>query len=875
MLQAAARRGVRVNIIVYKVRRFLSAFFKGKANFFFRRSPKPSRVVSFLILGTRPLLITDIFIEYLSPTLPEYLHSIFPRSTDAVTSLLVKMGLAATLASIEQMEVDYPLISPPITVNSSHTKRALENLHPNISVFRHPDHLLDAQTLQSSIVSSLENLSLNAATVTKLPVDAVKSLYGMNDDVILYWAHHEKLCLVDGRIAFMGGLDLCFGRWDTNQHPLADAHPSNLDDIVFPGQDYNNARIMDFQEVNHWQNNKLDRKQSSRMGWSDISISLKGPVVQDLQEHFVERWNFIYDEKYNVRRDQRYSRLTFTPTSFGIMPFQGSTQSLAPQQDPYGRPSSSQGRPPSQQSYQNPTYGPQSQSQTTPQPYEQQFAPPPTSHSAMTQPYGQQFPPPPTAASPQPQGQAGVQPYGQQLPPPPTAASPQPQGQTGSQPNSQQFPPPPSGGAPPASQQPYGGGYSGQSLPPPPPGSPPASTHQSQYYSSAGNLPQYGQSPSNPAQSSYVELEGSLPTQTGQNQSQYHAPLPQQTRGIDDDLAYEGERGAESESERGFGSERERLKSEARGITNMLRGRLGEQVQQAQGHIQGGGSYHGPHSSHAEGPMSCQIVRSCTKWSHGTATEHSIQDAYIKVIQESQHFVYIENQFFITATGNEQKPFKNQIGAAIVERVLRAARAGEKYKVIVVIPAIPGFAGDLKDESSLGTRAIMEFQYNSINRGGHSIMECIGRAGYNPMEYIRFYNLRNYDRINAGGYMQQVQQRSGVDYEDARRQHDDMVGAGYGGTGERTGAAPYNPGQQYQQYQQAAQALKPSGSGRWDTVSECYMLGGQDIRSVPWEAGELSEIEAFVSEELYIHTKVRHALDAGTRHSNSDISIRS
>jgi phospholipase D1/2 len=742
------------------------------------------------------------------------------------------MGLAATFVSMERVEADNPLIAPPITVCSSHTKHALENLHHNISVFRHPDHLPDAQTLQSSLVSSFQNLSLNAATVTKLPVDAVKSLYGVNDDVILFWAHHEKLCLIDGRIAFMGGLDLCFGRWDTNQHPIADAHPSNLDDIVFPGQDFNNARIMDFQEVNHWQNNKLDRKENSRMGWSDISISLKGPVVQDLQKHFVERWNFIYDKKYNVRQDRRYSRLTFTATPFGVMPFQGSTQSLAPAQDPYGRPPSSQGRPPSQSGYQGTAYGQQQPpNQLSPQPYGQHSSPPPT-HSQPTQPYGQQFPPPPTSTSPQPP-QSSPQPYGQQLPP----TSP---------------------GGPPPTKQTYGTGFDGQHYPPPPPGGPPAHSQQTQYSASGGSpQPQYGQSQSNPTQSIYVELEGSVPTQTGQNPPQHYPPPPQQTRGIDDNLAYGDERGLEGGGERGFGFDSQRLRNEAMGIGNMLRGRLGQEMQQAQGYIQGGGQYHRPHSAHAEGAMPCQIVRSCSKWSHGTATEHSIQDAYIKIIQESQHFVYIENQFFITATGDEQKPVKNQVGKAIVERILRAARAGEKYKVIVVMPAVPGFAGDLKDESSLGTRAIMEFQYNSINRGhGHSIMECIGKAGFNPMDYIRFYNLRNYDRINTGGYMQQVQQRSGVNYEDARRQHDDMVGAGYGGAGERTGAAPYNPGTQYQQYQQTAQSMKPSASGRWDTVSECYMLGGQDIRNVPWESGELSEIEAFVSEELYIHSKV-------------------
>ena len=138
-------------------------------------------------------------------------------------------------------------------------------------------------------------MSLSPATIAKLPGDALKAVYGANEDAVLFWAHHEKLCLIDGHLAFMGGLDMCYGRWDSNNHPIADAHPGNLDDIVFPGQDFNNARIMDFNDVVHWQNNKLDRRESSRMGWSDISISLHGPVVHDLRKHFVDRWNFIYN----------------------------------------------------------------------------------------------------------------------------------------------------------------------------------------------------------------------------------------------------------------------------------------------------------------------------------------------------------------------------------------------------------------------------------------------------------------------------------------------------------------------------------------------------------------------------------------------------
>ena len=299
-------------------------------------------------------------------------------------------------------------------------------------------------------------------------------------------------------------------------------------------------------------------------------------------------------------------------------------------------------------------------------------------------------------------------------------------------------------------------------------------------------------------------------------------------------------------------------------MESMLRAQLGPGLQQLGDRYLGGrgGARHGQNSS--QQGVSCQIARSCTKWSHGVPTEHSIQNAYCEVIRNSQHFVYIENQFFITATGNKQGPVKNQIGAAIVERIVRAARNGERYKIIVLIPSVPAFAGDLKDDSSLGTRAIMEFQYNSINRGhGHSIMEMISKEGIDPNQYITFYNLRNYDRINASGDMRQAEKESGVKYDQARREHDDDVGAGYGDEGEGTGAGQYaGRDQDYQQYQQAAQHINRQddlGSGHWDSVSSCYMQDGQDIRSVPWKDGDIDEIDAFVSEELYIHTKVRHS----------------
>lgn len=47
------------------------------------------------------------------------------------------------------------------------------------------------------------------------------------------------------------------------------------------------------------------------MGWSDVSLCLTGPVVQDLRTHFTQRWNFIYDEKYS-KKATRYERLPDT-----------------------------------------------------------------------------------------------------------------------------------------------------------------------------------------------------------------------------------------------------------------------------------------------------------------------------------------------------------------------------------------------------------------------------------------------------------------------------------------------------------------------------------------------------------------------------------
>lgn len=45
------------------------------------------------------------------------------------------------------------------------------------------------------------------------------------------------MCVIDETIAFMGGLDLCFGRWDTPAHVLVDDGPQVKDDLDLPGHE--------------------------------------------------------------------------------------------------------------------------------------------------------------------------------------------------------------------------------------------------------------------------------------------------------------------------------------------------------------------------------------------------------------------------------------------------------------------------------------------------------------------------------------------------------------------------------------------------------------------------------------------------------------
>jgi phospholipase D1/2 len=150
-----------------------------------------------------------------------------------------------------------------------------------------------------------------------------------------------------------------------------------------------------------------------------------------------------------------------------------------------------------------------------------------------------------------------------------------------------------------------------------------------------------------------------------------------------------------------------------------------------------------------KGTCEVQMLRSCSMWSMGTPdrVEHSIMNAYVKTIQESEHFVYIENQFFISSCEVEGTRIMNLIGDALVERIIKAYENSEKWRALIVIPLLPGFQNTVDQQDGSSVRLIMQCQFRSINRGETSIFGRLRAKGIEPRDFVEFYSLRAWGKI--------------------------------------------------------------------------------------------------------------------------------
>ncbi|KAH8504208.1 hypothetical protein Peur_046211 [Populus x canadensis] len=99
------------------------------------------------------------------------------------------------------------------------------------------------------------------------------------------FTHHQKTVVVDsqmldtvsgkrGIVSFIGGIDLCDGRYDTQDHPLF----KTLDSVHYD----------DFHQPNF--TGSSIKKGGPREPWHDIHCKLEGPVAWDVLYNFEQRW---------------------------------------------------------------------------------------------------------------------------------------------------------------------------------------------------------------------------------------------------------------------------------------------------------------------------------------------------------------------------------------------------------------------------------------------------------------------------------------------------------------------------------------------------------------------------------------------------------
>ena len=181
-------------------------------------------------------------------------------------------------------------------IQLSKEKKATKNFGPYIS------RLMDILALKANqgvkvYVLVYYECSLALTLNSKHTEDALKSASNLikvtrhpTGASTLLWSHHEKLVIIDQMIGYVGGLDLCWGRYDNHDHPIYEP-PNSSGVYEFPLIDYSNARICDFDKVQDYCIESVPRKTDTRMPWHDVHSRIIGPAVSDIARHFIERWN--------------------------------------------------------------------------------------------------------------------------------------------------------------------------------------------------------------------------------------------------------------------------------------------------------------------------------------------------------------------------------------------------------------------------------------------------------------------------------------------------------------------------------------------------------------------------------------------------------
>lgn len=124
----------------------------------------------------------------------------------------------------------------------------------------------------------------------------------------------------------------------------------------------------------------------------------------------------------------------------------------------------------------------------------------------------------------------------------------------------------------------------------------------------------------------------------------------------------------------------------------------------------------------------------------------SIHTAYVKAIRAAQHFIYIENQYFIGSSYNwnsyKDLGANNLIPMEIALKIAAKIRSHERFAVYIVIPMWPE-----GNPTGAATQRILFWQNKTMQMMYETIYKALVEAGledaFSPQDYLNFYCLGN------------------------------------------------------------------------------------------------------------------------------------
>lgn len=141
----------------------------------------------------------------------------------------------------------------------------------------------------------------------------------------------------------------------------------------------------------------------------------------------------------------------------------------------------------------------------------------------------------------------------------------------------------------------------------------------------------------------------------------------------------------------------------------------------------------------------CQILRSVSEWSAGQShTESSIHEAYLQTINSAKYFIYIEGEYFVSATSTDDS-LSNRIADALYNRIIKAHRVGETFRVYLVLPLSP-------EKCDVPYKAEKQDVDWNVDLGCKEVNALKTRLAKNiedPSDYFTCCGLRTYGELNG------------------------------------------------------------------------------------------------------------------------------